>query len=67
MKYKYLKKEEKMLPLIIGIAGGTGCGKTTVAKNIANGIKEKKAIIIAQDSYYIDLSHLTINERKKQK
>ncbi len=54
-----------MLPLIIGIAGGTGCGKTTVAKNIANGIKEKKAIIIAQDSYYIDLSHLTINERKK--
>ena len=54
-----------MLPLIIGIAGGTGCGKTTVAKNIARGIKGKKAIIIAQDAYYKDLSHLTLKERKK--
>jgi uridine kinase len=54
-----------MKPLIIGITGGTGSGKTTVAKKIASGIKEKKAIIIAQDSYYVDLSHLTLKERKK--
>ena len=54
-----------MLPLIIGIAGGTGCGKTTVATNICNGLKEKKAIIIAQDSYYKDLGHLPLDERKK--
>lgn len=54
-----------MLPLIIGIAGGTGCGKTTVAKNIARGINGKKAIIIPQDAYYKDLSHLTLKERKK--
>jgi uridine kinase len=54
-----------MLPLIIGIAGGTGCGKTTVAKNICQGIKKKKAIIIAQDAYYKDLSHLALKERKK--
>jgi len=54
-----------MLPLIIGIAGGTGCGKTTVATNICNGLKEKKAIIIAQDSYYKDLGHLPLEERKK--
>ncbi len=54
-----------MLPLIIGIAGGTGCGKTTVAKNIVNGIKGRKAVIIAQDAYYRDLSHLTLEKRKK--
>lgn len=54
-----------MLPLIIGIAGGTGCGKTTVAKKICQGIKGKKALIIAQDAYYRDLSHLTLRERKK--
>ena len=54
-----------MSPLIIGIAGGTGCGKTTVANNICNSLPDKKAIIIAQDSYYIDLSHLPLEERKK--
>ena len=54
-----------MLPLIIGIAGGTGCGKTTVANNICNDLKEKRAIIIAQDSYYKDLGHLPLEERKK--
>ncbi|MFZ2330865.1 MAG: uridine kinase [Atribacterota bacterium] len=54
-----------MPPLIIGIAGGTGCGKTTVAKKIVLGIKGKKAIIIPQDAYYKDLSHLVLKERKK--
>ncbi|HOF03370.1 MAG TPA: uridine kinase, partial [Atribacterota bacterium] len=48
-----------------GIAGGTGCGKTTVAENICQGITGKKAIIIAQDSYYKDLFHLPLPERKK--
>ena len=55
-----------MRPLIIGIAGGSGSGKTTVAENICQGIIEgKKALIIAQDSYYKDLSHLSFAERKK--
>lgn len=54
-----------MKPFIIGIAGGTGCGKTTVAENICQGITGKKAIIIAQDSYYKDLFHLPLPERKK--
>ena len=54
-----------MFPLIIGIAGGTACGKTTVANNICSGLKEKRAIIIAQDSYYKDLGHLPLEERKK--
>lgn len=55
-----------MRPLIIGIAGGSGSGKTTVAENICQGIMEgKKALIIAQDSYYKDLSHLSFAEREK--
>ena len=54
-----------MRPLIIGIAGGSGSGKTTVAEKICQGIDTKKVIIIAQDSYYKDLSHLPMAERKK--
>lgn len=37
-----------MYPLIIGIAGGSGCGKTTVARNICQELKGKRAIIIPQ-------------------
>jgi uridine kinase len=54
-----------MSPFIIGIAGGTGSGKTTVAQNICNNLSGKKAVIIAQDSYYKDLSHLPLEERRK--
>lgn len=54
-----------MDPLIIGIAGGSGCGKTTVARNICQELKGKKAVIIPQDSYYVDLAHLSLEERKE--
>ncbi len=45
--------------ILIGIAGGTGSGKTTAAANILNGIGSDKVGIVTQDSYYHDLSHLT--------
>lgn len=51
--------------LIIGIAGGTGCGKTTVVNQIMNEFPKEEVGLISQDSYYNDLSHLTIEERKK--
>ncbi|NER10837.1 uridine kinase [Muriicola jejuensis] len=51
--------------LIIGIAGGTGCGKTTVVNQIINEIPEKEVGVISQDSYYNDLSHLSYEERAK--
>ena len=51
--------------LIIGIAGGTGCGKTTVVKQIINELPDKEVGVISQDSYYNDLSHLSLEERKK--
>ncbi len=48
--------------LIIGIAGGTGAGKTTVVSQIANRIKDH-VVVIPQDSYYKDNSHLPLEER----
>lgn len=50
--------------LIIGIAGGTGSGKTTVVKAIKDRLKED-VVVIPQDSYYKDQSHLPLEERKK--
>lgn len=51
--------------LIIGIAGGTGCGKTTVVNQILNELPEGEVGVISQDSYYKDTSHLSYNERVK--
>ena len=51
--------------LIIGIAGGTGCGKTTVVNQIINELPKNEVGVISQDSYYNDLSHLTLEERRK--
>lgn len=51
--------------LIIGIAGGTGCGKTTVVNQIVKEFPEGEVVVISQDSYYNDLSHMTKEERNK--
>ncbi len=51
--------------LIIGIAGGTGCGKTTVVNQIINELPIGEVGVISQDAYYHDLSHLTLQERRK--
>ena len=51
--------------LIIGIAGGTGCGKTTVVSQILNELPEGEVGVISQDSYYKDTSHLSYDERIK--
>lgn len=51
--------------LIIGIAGGTGCGKTTVVNQILNELPEGEVGVISQDSYYRDTSHLSYDEREK--
>jgi uridine kinase len=51
--------------LIIGIAGGTGCGKTTVVNTILKELPEGEVGVISQDSYYTDTSHLSYDERVK--
>ena len=50
---------------IIGIAGGTGSGKTTVVKKILETLPTDRVALIPQDSYYNDTTHLTPEERKR--
>jgi len=49
--------------LIIGIAGGTGSGKTTVVRKILESIPAGEVVVLPQDSYYRDSSHLPLEER----
>jgi uridine kinase len=49
--------------LVIGIAGGTGSGKTTVVREITKILDDSEVVVIPQDSYYKDNSHLPIEER----
>lgn len=51
--------------LIIGIAGGTGSGKTTVVKKIISSLPKDQVAVIPQDSYYWDSSHVPVEERSK--
>ena len=51
--------------LIIGIAGGTGSGKTTVVSQIIEELPRDEVCVISQDSYYKDTSHLLFDERAK--
>lgn len=49
---------------IIGIAGGTASGKSTVVKEIVKSMPEGEVVIIPQDSYYKDSSHVPVEERQ---
>ena len=51
--------------LVIGIAGGTGSGKTTVVRKIVESFCDGEVAVIPQDSYYKDSSHLPLEERLK--
>ncbi len=52
-------------PIIIGVAGGTGSGKTTVANTILDRVGCQRIAHIQHDSYYCDLSHLPPDERAR--
>jgi uridine kinase len=51
-------------PLIIAVVGGTGSGKTTVARAIHDSLGGG-AVLLDQDAYYRDLAHLTLDERRQ--
>ena len=51
--------------LIIGIAGGSGSGKTTVVSKLISLLRKEDFVVIPQDSYYKDSSHLTAEEKLK--
>jgi uridine kinase len=50
--------------VLIGIAGGTGAGKTLVASSIAEELKGESVLVLEQDSYYKDLRHIPLGERE---
>lgn len=53
-------------PVIIGIAGGSGSGKTLVARTLIERLGSDRVVVIEQDAYYKDLSHLPLEERARQ-
>lgn len=50
---------------VIGIAGGTGSGKTTVVRKIMEQLPKDEVTVLSQDSYYRDNSHLPLDERQQ--
>lgn len=52
-------------PLIIGIAGGTGSGKTTVARAVRKALTDAACATVDHDAYYRDLAHLPFEERTR--
>ncbi|MFY9945046.1 MAG: uridine kinase [Exiguobacterium chiriqhucha] len=52
-------------PVIIGVAGGTGSGKTTVARALVDAFEGQSVVMIEQDAYYKDQSEMTMEERYK--
>ncbi|NND71571.1 MAG: uridine kinase [Rhodothermales bacterium] len=51
-------------PVVIGIAGGSGSGKTTVLNRIVDAVGPRRITVLDHDSYYHDLGHLSPEERK---
>ena len=62
MKPSTAKKHPR---LILGISGGTGSGKTTIAEEICRALGPETAVIIHQDSYYLDRSLLPTDDRDR--
>lgn len=64
-KLKLLLTTKLHKMLIIGIAGGTGSGKTTVVNRIIESLPQGEVVVIPQDSYYMDNSHLPLEQRQE--
>ena len=52
-------------PFVIGVAGGSGSGKTTIARALAESVGPDSCVLIEQDCYYRDLAELTFAERSQ--
>ncbi|MDX1393559.1 MAG: uridine kinase [Gemmatimonadota bacterium] len=50
-------------PLFVGVAGGSGSGKTTVVERIMSGLAPSQVTLIHHDTYYFDYGHLSLDER----
>jgi uridine kinase len=56
---------EFVKPLVIGIAGGSGSGKSTVARRVADSLDQASVVFLDMDAYYRNLTHLTLDERRR--
>lgn len=56
---------ERKKPIIIGVTGGSGSGKTSVSRKILDHFENHSVMMLEQDAYYKDQSHLTFEERVK--
>ena len=54
-----------MKPFIVGVAGGSGSGKSTVARNLAQALHAESVAFIDMDAYYRNFEHLALAERRK--
>ena len=54
-----------MKPLLIGLAGGSGSGKSTVARNVASALEATSVAFIDMDAYYHGATHLPMEERRR--
>ena len=57
--------ESNNKPFVIGVAGGSGSGKSTVTREVLASIGPEMAAVVMQDDYYLDQSHLSPEERRK--
>lgn len=58
-----MKSNESKRPIVVGVAGGTGSGKTTIVTEILKDFGSQDVLLIQHDSYYRDRSHLSSEER----
>jgi uridine kinase len=54
-----------MPPLMVGVAGGSGSGKTTVARKVAERLTDISVASVSMDAYYRNMTHLTFDERRQ--
>ena len=54
-----------MKPLVIGIAGGSGSGKSTVARKVADSLGRASVVFLDMDAYYRNHTHLSLEERRR--
>ncbi len=60
-----MNKSNHTKPFVIGVAGGSGSGKSTVTREVLKSIGPNMAAVVMQDDYYLDQSHLSPPDRRK--
>jgi uridine kinase len=62
---RYRRRNGAMRSLIIGVAGGSGSGKSTVARKVTEQLTDVSVAQVSMDAYYRNMSHLTFDERRQ--